>query len=86
MTSQATPPPLEKRVGWVDQQLIQTNWFMLIALTALFFGLMWIFSGIGLLVGRHPVARKKAKILFTICTIYALFAGVMIYVLVQSNA
>lgn len=66
--------------------MIQTNWFMLIALTLLFFVLMWIFSGIGLLVGKHPVARKKAKILFIICTIYAVFAGVMIYVLAQANA
>ena len=59
---------------------------MLVALTLLFFGLVWIFSAIALIAARHPVARQKAKILFGVCTTYALFVGILIYVVVQSEA
>ena len=84
-----TRPPLlaENRapVSWIDQQMIQTSWLMLIALTALFFGLVWIFSGVALFATRHPVARRKARILFGICTVYALFVGVLVYTVIQSE-
>ncbi len=72
-------------LSWIDQQLIGTNWFMLGALTALFFVPMWIFCGLGLLLGKHPTARRKARILFTICTIYAVFAVAAIYALKQAE-
>ena len=85
-----TPPslPVENRgpLSWIDQQMIQTSWLMLIALTALFFGLVWIFSGVALFATRHPVARRKAKILFGICTGYAIFVGLLVYTIIQSEA
>ena len=59
---------------------------MLIALTALFFGLVWIFSLVAVLGTRHPAARRKAKILFGICTGYAAFIGLLVYAVIQSEA
>ena len=73
----STPPslPSEKteRMGWFDQQFTQTSWPMLIALMILFTVLMWIFSGIGWMVTRDPVAHRKAKIAFVMSTL--LIAG-----------
>ena len=80
MRAENSPP-----LSWIDQQMIQTSWLMLIALTALFFGLVWIFSGVALFATRHPAARRKAKILFGICTVYALFVGLLVYTVIQGE-
>jgi hypothetical protein len=72
--------------SWIDQQLIETSWVMLIALTALFFVLVWIFSTVGLLAADHPVARRKAKILFGICTAYAAVMSLLVYAVIQGEA
>ncbi len=85
-----TPPslPYGKRetLSWIDTQLIETSWVMLIGLMLLFFGLVWIFAIIGLFAARHPVARQKAKTLFGICTGYAVLVGLLLFAVVQSEA
>ncbi len=58
---------------------------MLIAVTVLFFGLVLIFSVIGLVAARDPVARKKAKILFGICVGYGALVGILIFSVIQSE-
>ena len=73
------PPESRPSLNWVEEQLAQTRWLMLIALTALFFPLMWLFSGVGLFVARYPAARRKAIILFVACSAYAVLLGALIY-------
>jgi hypothetical protein len=73
------------RLDWMDRQLLQTGWPMLLALAALFFVPVWIFSVVGLAMATHPYARRKAKILFVICTAYAAFVAVVIYKISQSE-
>lgn len=62
------------QMGWFDEQFTTIGWPMLIALSVLFMVLMWIFSGWGLLVMRNPVARRKAKMIFIVLSIYLLIA------------
>jgi hypothetical protein len=67
-------------MNWFDQQFSQIGWPMLIALVFLFSVLMWIFSGLGLMMTRNAVAHRKAKIVFIICTVYIVCCGVVIFV------
>ncbi len=72
-------------LSWIDRQLIETSWFMLAAITVLFFAPVLIFSIVGLVAARDPVARKKAKILFGICMGYAALVGLLIFYAIQSE-
>src|SRR4051794_7885381 len=84
-SSMATPQSMQEQtsgqMNWFDQQFTQIGWPMLLALVLLFSVLMWIFSGLALLMTRTPVARRKATIVFVLCCGYLIFAGIMIYVL-----
>ncbi|MDB5295433.1 MAG: hypothetical protein JWO31_1416 [Phycisphaerales bacterium] len=87
MTTRPDLPAVDRRPrNWVDEQLIETGWLMLIALAALFFVLVWVFAAVGLLAAGHPVARRKAKILFGICTVYAAVVGLLVYAVVRGEA
>ena len=77
-------PPRQEPMNWLEQQFHDTGWPMLIMLTVLFFVLMWVFSGIGVLVSRNPVARRKTRILFTVCSIYLALTAAAIWVIVHS--
>ena len=79
------PPPSGVKRSWLDQQMIRTGWPMLLALTALGFGLMWIFAVIGLILTRDPAARRKSKILFLVCCAYAVFVTIVAIVLIKSE-
>lgn len=57
------------QMGWFDEQFTTIGWPMLIALSALFMPLMWIFSGWALLVARNPVARRKARNIFIVLSL-----------------
>jgi SNF family Na+-dependent transporter len=80
-----TTAPSEQtgRMNWFDQQFSQIGWPMLIALMVLFSVLMWVFSGIGLIKTHNPVAHRKAKIIFIVCTVYIACCGVVIYILAR---
>lgn len=81
------PPPLpvqsREPLSWLDQQLIDTRWPMLIAVMVLFFVLVFIFSIIGLIAARHPDARRKAKTLFAICACYGLVVGLFVFAVIR---
>jgi len=83
-----TPPPLPsggqaRPMNWFDQQFSQIGWPMLIALMVLFTILMWIFSGVGVLATRDPIAHGRAKIVFVVSTGYIACCGVVVYMLVH---
>jgi hypothetical protein len=80
-----TPAPNEQagRMNWFDQQFSQIGWPMLIALMVLFSVLMWIFSGVGLMMTRNAVAHRRAKIIFIVCTVYVACCGVAIFITVR---
>ena len=82
-TTPAAPNEQSAQLGWFDQQFKQIGWPMLIALMVLFTVPMWIFSGVGVLSTKNPVAHRKAKVIFIVSTIYAACCGVAIFVLVR---
>ena len=87
MTKTPVPPNAEgRRMNWFDQQFSQIGRPMLILLTILFAVLMWIFSGIGVLATRDPVAHRKAKVIFIVITVYIAICAVGIYILVHHPA
>ena len=79
----SVPNPSEqsKNMGWFDQQFTEIGWPMLVALSVLLTALMWIFSGLGFLLTRNPVAHRKARIIFIICTV--IIVGAVVLVLSQ---
>lgn len=84
MTAKSLPSKAQtKPMNWFDQQFSQIGWPMLIMLTILFTILMMIFSGIGVLATRNPIAHHRAKIIFIISTTYVACCGVLVFVLVR---
>ena len=67
--------------NWVERQLAQTSWVMLIGLPILIplgIPLVWILSLIGLFAAHQPKARTKAIVAFTIFTILGLLIALLI--------
>jgi hypothetical protein len=84
MTITPAPPDEQSgRMGWFDQQFSQIGWPMLIALMVLFTVLMWIFSGVGTMLTRNPIAHRRARLIFIISTVYIAGCGVVIFLLVR---
>ena len=61
----------------------KVGWPMLIALMVLFSVLMWIFSGVGFMMTRNPIAHRRAKVIFIICTVYIACCSIVIFVLAR---
>jgi heme O synthase-like polyprenyltransferase len=71
------------RGNWFDRRFTDNRLWMLICMVFLLGGAMWIFSGLGLLITKTPIARRRAKIVFTVSCVYLALLGTLIIVLVK---
>lgn len=73
------------RVGWLDEPFINYSWIAIIGLTVFLSGIMWLVSGLDLLFGSHPVARRRAGWIFGSLSFLILLVVLNIVLLVPKD-
>jgi len=60
------PPAVEEEPSWFDKQMLNSSTITLVVLAVLVNGLGLLLGLIGVLVCKHPEARRKAKLILII--------------------
>jgi len=74
-------------VGWLDRQFAQASLILLIGLPLLFyvlFPVVLVLSGIAASISKHPVARRRARIVFGVHSTLLVFIVIPAIVISKS--